>query len=169
MARCIFIAGIDVPGTQTKQKGQVYSSMSRQIDTPLLKTLPIKIPLCRTTVRGRLGAMTHMLIVQAITPTRTVNPLIEVPMRIFGYGAAMEVSFQSERPNDWKAQNAAIPAGIVVGNVLPAQSAKGSSLTAHRYHKHLLLRHLKLMCTQCISCCSSCRAAISFWRSALCA
>lgn len=76
------IPGIDVPGAQTKKNGQVYQSALEQMNTDLLMKLHISVPTCRPTYNGKIGSVTHMLIVKAITMICTVNPSIEIPMKI---------------------------------------------------------------------------------------
>ncbi|RYG65496.1 hypothetical protein EON64_11780, partial [archaeon] len=156
----------DVPSAQTKQKSQGCQRVPGQNGAPLLKKLIIKVPLCRPTYTGRIGSVTHMLIVQAITPTCTANPLIEVPMRIFSSRAramfqnmvpTMEVPFQY--PDDWQAQNMSGPmtfaaeigmpapgpaqCAFFAGNAQISQASPTQTLEVNVHSVHFLLQQLQ--------------------------
>eukprot|EP01031_Cornospumella_fuschlensis_P030727 gene30727-37127_t len=117
--------GTEVPGSEKKRGGQSYQSVASQASASPLKTVVANVPLCRPTLKGVNGGVSHMLIVKACTPACTVNPVIEIPMRIHASRAmfqnmvpAVEVPFQ--RPADWQAQAMATPVGSVMSVTPPA-------------------------------------------------
>eukprot|EP01031_Cornospumella_fuschlensis_P038507 gene38507-46808_t len=108
-------------------------SQTRGVDASSLQTLPVSVPVCRPSFRGKIGSVSHVLLVRACTPACTANPVIEVRLRIHGSRAmfrdlvpVVEAPFQL--PADWRPQIIAdssvaeVPVATVVE--LPATDAE---------------------------------------------
>eukprot|EP01031_Cornospumella_fuschlensis_P031038 gene31038-37513_t len=78
------IPALEVPGTQTQRKGQIYQSVPGQADSSMLKKLLVSVPVCRPTYTGNFGSVSHVLVVRAVMSACTTVPLIEVNVRIYG-------------------------------------------------------------------------------------
>eukprot|EP01031_Cornospumella_fuschlensis_P032761 gene32761-39602_t len=88
-----FVPSTEVPGSEEKRGGQSYQSVAVQPSASTLKTVVANVPLCRPTLGGVNGGVSHMLIVKRPADWQAQNmPMAERESSWFHWRRKLPIS-----------------------------------------------------------------------------